>query len=539
MATPPQRDLLPWFLYAGLLFAGATLVFPLHVPGGAFIHSAVGLGPHAYILALEAVAAVVVWANRRRPNADTRQLTTVASIVTVGFMVGTALIYAPAVHRGWDEVRAPRVRLTAALDGLGVAADDRLFSIDAAGFKYWTGRPGVVTPNDPLDTIAAVAEGYDIRWLVLESGSTVPALEPIIAGGTRPAWIGAPVYVDEVTDAGQPQLVLYPVCSGPRTGAAGRAREPARGCPLGARRVRRRPRRPRRPRFAHRLPRPGGHRLLHRRGPQHGHGRGLVTDAIWSYGTPPLVFPRPAFEVWLPLPSFLAALTMTFFGATFSAAQLPFVVIGATVPVLAWRLAADIAAERGFDPTRARLFAIGTGLTAAIYLPLLLHSALPDSTMPFAALALSACLLMARIARAPGGGAHHRPSAPRTRGPDRPGRPDPQRGALDRRDLGDRRLAHPGARSGRPAATDRGGRRHRGRRVRAVGHPRLDRLREPAARTGGDQRPVHHRLRHLRVERSADARLARCDDGRGHQRALLGGAPGRLRAGLARHRAAV
>ncbi|MFN8629629.1 MAG: hypothetical protein U0838_04705 [Chloroflexota bacterium] len=29
-------------------------------------------------------------------------------------------------------------------------------------------------------------------------------------------------------------------------------------------------------------------------------GRGLVSDALWSYGTPPLVFPRPAFEVWLP-----------------------------------------------------------------------------------------------------------------------------------------------------------------------------------------------------------------------------------------------
>ena len=36
-------------------------------------------------------------------------------------------------------------------------------------------------------------------------------------------------------------------------------------------------------------------------------GRGLVSDALWSYATPPLVFPRPAFEVWLPLPTFLAA----------------------------------------------------------------------------------------------------------------------------------------------------------------------------------------------------------------------------------------
>ena len=39
-------------------------------------------------------------------------------------------------------------------------------------------------------------------------------------------------------------------------------------------------------------------------------GHGLVSDALWSYGTPPLGFPRPAFEVWLPLPTFLAAVAM-------------------------------------------------------------------------------------------------------------------------------------------------------------------------------------------------------------------------------------
>ena len=47
-------------------------------------------------------------------------------------------------------------------------------------------------------------------------------------------------------------------------------------------------------------------------------GRGLVSDALWSYQTPPLVFPRPAFEVWLPLPTFLAAIPMALLGATFA-----------------------------------------------------------------------------------------------------------------------------------------------------------------------------------------------------------------------------
>ncbi len=128
-------------------------------------------------------------------------------------------------------------------------------------------------------------------------------------------------------------------------------------------------------------------------------GRGLVSDALWSYATPPLVFPRPAFEVWLPLPSLLAAIPMAIAGTTFSVAQVSSVLVGALVPVLSWRLAADVAGERGLPLGRARTLALGTGLTTAVYLPLLLHSALPDSTMPFAALALGACLLMTRIAR--------------------------------------------------------------------------------------------------------------------------------------------
>lgn len=132
-------------------------------------------------------------------------------------------------------------------------------------------------------------------------------------------------------------------------------------------------------------------------------GRGLVSDALWSYQTPPLVVPRAAFEVWLPIPTFLAAIPMALFGTTFGASQISSVLIGALVPVLAWRLAADAAIERGMPSGRARSLAIGTGLTTAFYLPLILGSTVPDSTMPFTALVLGACLLISRIARDPRG----------------------------------------------------------------------------------------------------------------------------------------
>lgn len=129
-------------------------------------------------------------------------------------------------------------------------------------------------------------------------------------------------------------------------------------------------------------------------------GRGLVTDALWSFQTDPLIVPREAFEVWLPLPTLAAAVPMALLGSTFAAAQVSSVLIGALVPVLAWRLAADVAAERALPAGRARTLALGTGLTAAVSLPLILHSSLPDSTMLFAALTLGAVALITRIGRA-------------------------------------------------------------------------------------------------------------------------------------------
>lgn len=132
-------------------------------------------------------------------------------------------------------------------------------------------------------------------------------------------------------------------------------------------------------------------------------GRGLVSDAIWTYHTPPLAFPRPAFEIWLPLPAFLAAIPMAILGTGYDAASVASVLVGAIVPVLAWRVAADIAAEHHLPPGRARTLAIGVGLTAAVYLPLVLHGSLLDSTAIFTVLAVGACLLMVRLRHEPRG----------------------------------------------------------------------------------------------------------------------------------------
>ena len=89
---------------------------------------------------------------------------------------------------------------------------------------------------------------------------------------------------------------------------------------------------------------------------------------------------------------------MAIAGQTFVAAQVSSILVGAFVPVLAWRLAADTAQELELPVGRARTLAVGAGLTTAIYLPLLLHSSLPDSTMVFTALALGLLVEEQKIA---------------------------------------------------------------------------------------------------------------------------------------------
>jgi hypothetical protein len=205
-------DFLPWFLYVVIMFAGAALIFPLHVPGGAFIHSAVGMAPHAYILALEGVAALVLAIARRRPAWQPSVAVPVFTWAIIALVLASAAFYSPVAHASWSVDRIPRTALADALDRMGIPVTDRLMTIDAAGFKYFTGRPGVVSPDDPIDTIRDVAEGYDIRWLVIERSATVEAFGPIVVDDRRPDWIGPAAFSVPSTDDGPPLLTLYPVC---------------------------------------------------------------------------------------------------------------------------------------------------------------------------------------------------------------------------------------------------------------------------------------------------------------------------------------
>ncbi len=125
-------------------------------------------------------------------------------------------------------------------------------------------------------------------------------------------------------------------------------------------------------------------------------GDGLVSHAVWSYATSPLVVPKPAFELWLPMSSLLSALAMSILGTSWWAAQVGGALLGAMVAPLAWAVARGAARAVDLDARRGGAVALSSGILAAILGPLVLASAVPDSFTPYLVFSLMAVLVMPR-----------------------------------------------------------------------------------------------------------------------------------------------
>lgn len=181
----------PFYVYAVVLFAVNILLFAVLVPHGTFIHSAVALLPHTYLLVVAGVAAAVGWVTRRRPAWNAARATTVFGYAAVAVAVAGAVLQSATTIGRWSEQRTAQTQLAAGL--AGAAPGERVMSADPGAYRYLTGHGGIVTPNDDLATIEDAARRYDVRWLILERTDIVPALAPVLLGDASPSWLSRPV----------------------------------------------------------------------------------------------------------------------------------------------------------------------------------------------------------------------------------------------------------------------------------------------------------------------------------------------------------
>ena len=214
-------DFAPWFIYVVALFLFTALVSAVHVPYGTFIHSAVALLPHAYMLVVVGLAGIVGWVASRRPSWDAPKASRNFGFMLVGVIAVASIVATLSTTDAWKRERDGRVDV---LTTLAEVADpgDIVMSPDAGAYHFHGDWGGIVTPDDPLSTVEQALRLYDVRWLALEGAHITAGLRPVLAGDIHPTWLSEPLLEipplpsreDEadVETVPLPRAALYAVC---------------------------------------------------------------------------------------------------------------------------------------------------------------------------------------------------------------------------------------------------------------------------------------------------------------------------------------
>lgn len=76
------------------------------------------------------------------------------------------------------------------------------------------------------------------------------------------------------------------------------------------------------------------------------HGSGLNEPFLWNYLDEPAGLPHPSHLYWMPLPSLLAWVGILLFGQTYRAAQVPFIILSALLPLVSYAVTWQLMRQR-------------------------------------------------------------------------------------------------------------------------------------------------------------------------------------------------
>lgn len=147
--------------------AAMMLIFPYPGARGGLFHSAAALMPFWMAFAACGVDDAVYWVAKRLPHWKPAVASVIFSALLVLLVWGLSAVFA------LDALKPkPEATLYAAVRA-ALPADARVMSSDPAALYAQTGLTGVVLPNEPPDSIAVLAERYDIDY-VLVDGENLP-----------------------------------------------------------------------------------------------------------------------------------------------------------------------------------------------------------------------------------------------------------------------------------------------------------------------------------------------------------------------------
>ncbi|HUQ41433.1 MAG TPA: hypothetical protein VM052_02920 [Candidatus Limnocylindrales bacterium] len=173
-----RLDVRAWSALALVVFLAQSLLFTLHSTRGSYFHSLGAFFPFGVALAAAGGERLLA---ERRPA--------MAGAWTWGTLVLVAVFSAGAVS-GWDSSFNTPARARA--DAVSAIPDGPFLAIDAAAWRWISGRSVIVTPSDGLAAARCLVAASGARSIVLEEAH-FSQYDALYRGESRPDWLGAPV----------------------------------------------------------------------------------------------------------------------------------------------------------------------------------------------------------------------------------------------------------------------------------------------------------------------------------------------------------
>jgi hypothetical protein len=169
-----ERLLWPFSLYFPLLFAAMTFVFTFPGMRGGLFHSGGALQPFFFAAVGPGLHVILHWAARRFRGWRVQRAWPVfaSGLVLIALLVTVfALRWAGVFDGKWNDRKQGYAEIGDWLAEQGTPQAVVMVG-DAPGFVWHTGHSAIAVPNEPVETILAVAKRYGARYLVLDNART-------------------------------------------------------------------------------------------------------------------------------------------------------------------------------------------------------------------------------------------------------------------------------------------------------------------------------------------------------------------------------
>ncbi len=209
-------ELLPFLLYAPLLYLAMTLAFTFPSMRGSTLHSSAALLPFLAAVAPRGIDASVEWVARRRRTWNIAQAARVFRFGFVALALFLAVyLYALGVFPiggGSSDIPLWNLRdieyaeIARWLDA-HARADDVVMTADPPAFYNASHRRSIVIPTDSIEAILRAAQKYNARYLVLQFDHPKPLNEVYRERVPLPGW----TRVAEFRDGNNRLVMLFEI----------------------------------------------------------------------------------------------------------------------------------------------------------------------------------------------------------------------------------------------------------------------------------------------------------------------------------------